>query len=431
MSLSRLYLTGRVAVASVAALTVSATAPALVTAHEPVQLPVTLTGNATAAMTGDAAAMTGDAVGAAQGATAGSVPFIDISGGTIEIAPIGPTLDTLGLGGVQLSTIVDFLGLGDHQLGDVLNGLVGGLGLNLVTVGDIVDDLGLSDAHLAPLLNGLVNDLGMDGLTVGQLVDGIGIGDEHLAPLLSGLVDGVGLQDVTLNQLPHALGIAHWNLQNLLSASEPVLKELGLWHLTFGQAVNALGMGHANMGILLQDLGANNQLINFFAGVTNLNQALALIGLNNAEVFPGIGGVLNDPRLGNAGLTLVQDLNRLGIGDEKLGDLVNSLDGMAFLHNKTVDDVLDSLGVENTTIGDLLHSGLIPDSATVGGLIDSLGLSDDTLGGLLSDLTSSDVLSGIFGESVDDAMSSLGLGSADLDDLVDGLGIADYYLLTF
>jgi hypothetical protein len=413
-----------------AALTLSVTAPTMATAHGPVRLPVALTGYSAGAITSDVAGnlagLSGDAAAAAS-----TVPFIDFSDGTIQIAPIGPTLDLLGLGGVQLSALVDFIGLGGHQLGDVLNGLVGGLGLSAVTVSDVVNDLDLSDAQVAPLLTGLVHGMGMDDLTVGQLLDAVGVGDQHLAPLLSSLVDGLGLQNITLNQLPGALGIAHWNLQNLLSSSEPVLKELGLWHLTFGQAVNALGMGNGNIGLLLSDLGASNQLINFFGGIVNVNQALALVGLSNTEIFPGIGGVLNDPRLGNAGLTLVQDLNRLGIGDEKLGDLVQSLNGMVFLHNKTVDDVLGPLGLDHTTIGQLLNAGLIPDSVTVGGLLNSLGLGDNTLGGLLNDLTSSNVLSGIFGQSVDQAMNTLGLGSADLDDLVNGLGIADHYLLTF
>ncbi|MGV0746903.1 hypothetical protein [Mycolicibacter heraklionensis] len=407
------FITGTVAITSAALVAVAPAAPQLeILQNRPVEL-----------------------TAVASSAAATNLGFIVIDDGTVGLFPLGPMADMLGLGNVTLAQIVNFLGMGDDQLSDLLPGLVNGLGLGHTTVGTLIDGLGLSDVGLAGLLNGLVDGLGLDSVTLGDVVDGLGLGGQNVGALALGLVDGLGLGGVTLDQLVSGLGFGDMELKDLA----PILTALGsavpgLNHVTFGDVVSGLGMSNVQLSTILTDLGGNAIFLNTLLGwvgvipglnnITTLGGLLELAGLTNAAIFPGVVNLLTDPAAGVGGISLSSALDVLGLDGVTLNQLLPTLP-----LNMSVAGLLGGLGLDDTTLGDLLGSGLIPSAATVGGLVDSLGLSSTTLDSLIAGLTGSGL--SLLNDSLNDLLSNVGVDDATIDDLLTGLGLYDHALFSF
>ncbi|MBS9535884.1 hypothetical protein KIH27_20065 [Mycobacterium sp. M1] len=348
---------------------------------------------------------------------------------SVGLFPLGPMADMLGLGHLTLAQIVGFLGMGDDQLSTLLPGLVDGLGLGKATLGTLVGDLGLTDTHLAPLLNGLVSGLGLDGVTIGHLADGLGLGGVQVGTLATDLVNGLGLGGVSVDNLVDGLGLG----DEKLSALAPILTALGsavpgLNDVTFGDVVSGLGLSGVQIGRVLGDLGASDAFLTKFLdfiGVTNLTTVgglLKLAGLSDESVFHGLATLLSDPNAGIGNVDVSSALDALGFGHATLDQLLGTLP-----LTMSTDQLLSGLGLDNTTLGDLLGAGLIPSGATIGGLLGSLGLDDTSLDSLLGGLNST----GVLNDSLDGLLSGTGAGSATVDDLLNGLGLFDHALVTF
>ncbi|OBJ30055.1 MULTISPECIES: hypothetical protein [Mycolicibacter] len=407
------FITGSLAITSAALVAVAPAAPQLeILQHRPVEL-----------------------TAVASSAAATNLGFIVIDDGTVGLFPLGPMADMLGLGNVTLAQIVNFLGMGDDQLSDLLPGLINGLGLGHTTVGTLVSGLGLSDIGLAGLLNGLVDGLGLDSVTLGGLVDGLGLGGLNVGALALGLVDGLGLGGVTLDQLVTGLGFGDMELKDLA----PILTALGsavpgLNNVTFGDVVSGLGMSNVQLSTILTDLGGNAIFLNTLLGwvgvipglnnITTLGGLLELAGLTNAAVFPGVVNLLTDPAAGVGGISLSSALDVLGLDGVTLNQLLPTLP-----LNMSVASLLGGLGLDDSTLGDLLGSGLIPSGATVGGLVDSLGLSSTTLDSLIAGLNGSGL--SLLNDSLNDLLTNVGVDDATIADLLTGLGLYDHALFSF
>nr|WP_046284255.1 hypothetical protein [Mycobacterium sp. UM_NZ2] len=407
------FITGSLAITSAALVAVAPAAPQLeILQHRPVEL-----------------------TAVASSAAATNLGFIVIDDGTVGLFPLGPMADMLGLGNVTLAQIVNFLGMGDDQLSDLLPGLINGLGLGHTTVGTLVSGLGLSDIGLAGLLNGLVDGLGLDSVTLGGLVDGLGLGGLNVGALALGLVDGLGLGGVTLDQLVTGLGFGDMELKDLA----PILTALGsavpgLNNVTFGDVVSGLGMSNVQLSTILTDLGGNAIFLNTLLGwvgvipglnnITTLGGLLELAGLTNAAVFPGVVNLLTDPAAGVGGISLSSALDVLGLDGVTLNQLLPTLP-----LNMSVASLLGGLGLDDSTLGDLLGSGLIPSGATVGGLVDSLGLSSTTLDSLIAGLNGSGL--SLLNDSLNDLLTNVGVDDATIGDLLTGLGLYDHALFSF
>ncbi|OBG35585.1 hypothetical protein [Mycolicibacter heraklionensis] len=407
------FITGSLAITSAALVAVAPAAPQLeILQHRPVEL-----------------------TAVASSAAATNLGFIVIDDGTVGLFPLGPMADMLGLGNVTLAQIVNFLGMGDDQLSDLLPGLINGLGLGHTTVGTLVSGLGLSDIGLAGLLNGLVDGLGLDSVTLDGLVDGLGLGGLNVGALALGLVDGLGLGGVTLDQLVTGLGFGDMELKDLA----PILTALGsavpgLNNVTFGDVVSGLGMSNVQLSTILTDLGGNAIFLNTLLGwvgvipglnnITTLGGLLELAGLTNAAVFPGVVNLLTDPAAGVGGISLSSALDVLGLDGVTLNQLLPTLP-----LNMSVASLLGGLGLDDSTLGDLLGSGLIPSGATVGGLVDSLGLSSTTLDSLIAGLNGSGL--SLLNDSLNDLLTNVGVDDATIGDLLTGLGLYDHALFSF
>jgi hypothetical protein len=359
---------------------------------------------------------------------------VSLLGGIIDIPAFNGLLapETSLTVDLNLTDLVNALGLGNVGLGSLdLSSLLSQLGLGDLTLGSLFSDLGLSGKGLGdllgdPTLSGLLGDLGLGNLDAGNF---------GLSTLLTDLNLNSDLGAVSLTQLLNALNL------------NPDLGSIGL-NTLIGDLFPGLGVGSVNLGTLLGDLGlltpivtGLNSTLGTLLGpeVTLLNTALNLVspGLNitNLVSLPGLEGVVNGLTLGNGGsLSLTSLLTDLGIGNNTtaLGSISELLSTLGITVPSTGDlslsglitDVLSELGKTVPSTGDLSLSTLLGDlgiDPNVGSLLDTVNL-----GTLLSDLGLNDtLLTGLPG------ILDLGdLSNLNLDGLLGDLGLGDLANIT-
>jgi hypothetical protein len=359
---------------------------------------------------------------------------VSLLGGIIDIPAFNGLLapETSLTVDLNLTDLVNALGLGNVGLGSLdLSSLLSQLGLGDLTLGSLFQDLGLSGETLGnllgnPTLSGLLSDLGLGNL------DG---GNFGLTTLLTDLHLNTDLGDVSVTQLLNAL-----NLNGDLG-------DISLTSL-IGDLFPGLNVGGANLGTLLGDLGLltpivsglNSTLDTLLGPVSALlNPVLETIdpslNITNLVSLSGLEGVLNNLTLGNGGtLDLTTLLNDLGVGGNTtaLGGISELLSTLGITIPSTGDlslstvitDVLTELGKTVPSTGDISLSTLLGDlgiDPNVGSLLDTVNL-----GTLLSDLGLSDtLLTGLPG------ILDLGdLSSLNLDGLLGDLGLGDLANIT-
>jgi hypothetical protein len=360
---------------------------------------------------------------------------VSLLGGIIDIPAFNGILapETSMTVDLNLTDLVNALGLGNVGLGSLdLSSLLSQLGLGDLTLGSLFSDLGLSGETLGnllgnPTLSGLLGDLGLGNLDAGNF---------GLSNLLTDLHLNTDLGAVSLTQLLNALNL------------NPDLGSIGL-NTLIGDLFPGLGVGGVQLGTLLNDLGLITPLANdldkalgtLLSGpeATALNDALSLItpGLNISNLISGVNleNVLNNLTLGNGGtLDLTTLLNDLGVGgnttalgtiSELLGTLGIKIPSTGDLSlSNVITDVLTELGKTVPSTGDLSLSTLLGDlgiDPNVGSLLDTVNL-----GQLLTDLgLNNTLLTGLPG------ILDLGdLSNLNLDGLLGDLGLGDLANIT-
>jgi hypothetical protein len=359
---------------------------------------------------------------------------VSLLGGIIDIPAFNGLLapETSLTVDLNLTDLVNALGLGNVGLGSLdLSSLLSQLGLGDLTLGSLFQDLGLSGETLGnllgnPTLSGLLSDLGLGNL------DG---GNFGLTTLLTDLHLNTDLGDVSVTQLLNAL-----NLNGDLG-------DISLTSLV-GDLFPGLNVGGVDLGTLLGDLGLltpivtglNSTLDTLLGPVGSLlNPVLATISptlsITNLVSLGGLEGVLNNLTLGDGGtLDLTTLLNDLGVGGNTtaLGGISELLSTLGITIPSTGDlslsnvisDVLTELGKAVPSTGDISLSTLLGDlgiDPNVGSLLDTVNL-----GTLLSDLGLNDtLLTGLPG------ILDLGdLSNLNLDGLLGDLGLGDLANIT-
>jgi hypothetical protein len=307
---------------------------------------------------------------------------------------------------LNLTDLVNALGLGNLGLGSLdLSSLLSQLGLGDLTLGNLFDDLGLSSKTLGdllgnPSLSTLLGDLNLGNLDLGTL---------NLTDILNGLNldSGVDLSSLTLQQLLTDFGInptADVGLTGLLG-------QLGFSSLLG----TGLGTELNNLGLLSGLQGDLNTLLSSVLGpeASLLNPILQTLGLSTTSVvsLTTLENALNNETVSS--LLGGQNL------DQSLSTILTALgvDG-ANPTTTSIGTILTDLGFSSATT-DLTLGGLLSDlniDPNVGSLLDGV-----TLGGLLSDLGLSDqLLTGLPG------ILDLGdLSNLNLDGLLGDLGLGD------
>jgi hypothetical protein len=308
-------------------------------------------------------------------------------------------LDQLGLGNLNLGDLFDDLGIAGDKLGDLLAGdsgtltlgsLLDDLGLGALNLGDfslsnILSDLGLDDVlnlNLTDILDGLGLNVDLSDLDLGDLLDNLGLGGLQLGDLL----DSTGLLSGVLDTLNGVLGGIFSGLGSIL---DPILGALGLSDLDsllslgdLQSALNDVDLGQLLAGTLLGSGQADGTL-----SLTGLLDALGIDIPDTGDLT--ISDLLED-LLGAAGLPSTGDLT-LG---SLLDDLnIFNLDVTGLLNTVDLGGLLDMLGLSdlNLNLGDLV--GDIT-SLDLDGLLNDLGLGEvdlatidiDPFGGLVTEL---------------------------------------------
>jgi hypothetical protein len=312
---------------------------------------------------------------------------------------------------LNLTDLVNALGLGNLGLGSLdLSSLLSQLGLGDLTLGNLFDDLGLSSKTLGdllgnPSLSTLLGDLNLGNLDLGSL---------NLTDILSGLGldSNVDLSSLTLSQLLTDFGInptADVGLTGFLG-------DVGFSSLLgtgLGTELNNLGL----LSGLVTDL--NGLLSGVFGAVpAPIITTLQGLGINVSSLLTAnnLETALNSDTVGSllGGQTI----------DQSLSTLLTALgvDG-ANPTTTSIGTILGDLGLSSAT-GDLTLGGLLSDlniDPNVGSLLDGV-----TLGGLLDDLGLSDqLLTGLPG------ILDLGdLSNLNLDGLLGDLGLGDIANIT-
>lgn len=306
---------------------------------------------------------------------------------------------------LNLTDLVNALGLGNLGLGSLdLSSLLSQLGLGDLTLGNLFSDLGLSSKTLGdllgnPSLSTLLSDLNLGNLDLGAL---------NLTDILHnlGLDSGVSLNSLTLDQVLTDFGLnptADVGLTGFLG-------QVGFSTL--------LGTG---LGTELQNLGLLSPLLADLNGVLGgvfgsvgapIITALQALGINVSSLLTvsSLETALNTDTVGSllGGQTLDQSLSTiltaLGVGGVNpsglsIGTLLGELGFSSQTTDLTLGGLLSDLNID-PNVGSLL------DGVTLGGLLSDLGLSDQLLTGLPGILDLGD-LSNL---NLDGLLSDLGLG---------------------
>lgn len=270
---------------------------------------------------------------------------------------LGQLLNDLGLGGLQLGSLLDGVGL--------LTGTNGILNPILSLLTSAVNNVPLIGTLLQPVLSAIT------GALTGDALKGI-LNDVDLGQLLSGTLLGNN-SPLPLSELLGFLGLG--------ATTGPSLSISGLLTQLLGVAglpsADNLTIGSL-LGSLLPaglPLTANTTIGGLIGGLLGGNFPITG-GMTIGDILTKLLGAANLPSLDN--LTLSGLLGSLGIGGLHLGDLLNKLDlgdllSTLGLSKLPVDlgDLLNGLNLDDllAKIGDLSH-------LTLGGLLDDLGLGD-------------------------------------------------------
>ncbi len=213
---------------------------------------------------------------------------------------------------VNLAKLVDALGLGNLGLGNLdLSSLLNQLGLGDLTVGSLFSDLGLSGKGLGdllgnPTLSAVLTDLGLGKLNLGTL---------DLTSILSGLGlnPTTNLNSLTLDQILTAFGIN----PNVEMPLGQLLDNLGfstLLDTKLGTELSNLGalqgvltdlngiLGSNLLSLTNLETALNSETVGDLLGGQTLNQSLGdiLTALGVSNVTPSgltVGTLLEDARL--------------------------------------------------------------------------------------------------------------------------------------
>jgi hypothetical protein len=309
---------------------------------------------------------------------------------------------------LNLTDLINALGLGNLGLGSLdLSSLLSQLGLGDLTIGSLFSDLGLSGDGLGtllgnPNLGALLTDLGLGNLDVGSL---------DLTSVLSGLgLDGsVDLNSLSLNTVLEAFNI---NPTIDLGLST-FLTDLGL-----GSFVNeSLGtvVGSLPSTLLTPALNSLNgvldTLLSPLTAVPGVSTLLGSLGINLDDLLTvgnletALNGITIGDLLGGQSIdatvsTLLGDLNVPNPSDLTIGGILGDLGFSSSTTDLTLSGLLGDLGLGTSDITSLLNN------VTLGDLLGDLGLSDKLLTGLPGILDLGD-LSNL---NLGDLLGDLGLG---------------------
>jgi hypothetical protein len=301
---------------------------------------------------------------------------------------------------LNLTDLINALGLGNVGLGSLdLSSLLSQLGLGSLSLGDLFNDLGLSGKGLGdllgnPTLSTLLSDLGLGNLDLGKL---------DLTSILNslGLDSGVSLNSLTLDQVLTAFGLnptADVGLTGFLDqVGFSTLLGTGL-----GTELNNLGLLSGVLGTLNTALGTllNNPAVVLALQAIGLSPGslLSLNGLETALNSDTVGSLLGGQTLNDS---LSSILTALGVGDANpsgltIGTLLGDLGFSSQTSDLTLGGLLGDLGIDpnvgtllNTVdLGTLLNDLGISDTllTNLPGILDLGDLSNLTLSGLLGDL---------------------------------------------
>ena len=300
---------------------------------------------------------------------------------------------------LNLTDLINALGLGNVGLGSLdLSSLLSQLGLGDLTLGSLFSDLGLSGKGLGdllgdPSLSTLLSDLGLGNLDLGKL---------DLTSILSGLhLDGgVSLNSLTLDEVLTAFGLnptADVGLTGFLG-------QVGFSSLLgtgLGTELNNLGLLSGVLGTLNTTLGTllNNPAIEAVLVAAGLSPSslLSISGLETALNADTVGSLLGGQTLNDS---LSSILTALGVGDATpsgltIGTLLGDLGFSSQTTDLTLGGLLGDLGLDPNV-------GALMNSVDLGTLLNDLGISNTLLTNLpgildlgdLSNLT----LSGLLGD---------------------------------
>lgn len=238
-----------------------------------------------------------------------------------------------------------------------------------------------------------LQNLHLYDVTVIQGIDAMGIGNYTLESLFNGLGDLTG--NVTLGQFLTAWGFD----PTLTELFTGVVAGLGLTDTTLLSLFQDWGMGSLSLSGLINSLGLNDIYI---------QSIFNNLGLNNIDIDMFID------RLGLSSISIAGILSGLGLDNQHLDDFINSL-----LGGVSIESILNGLGLDevhlDTFITDLMTSVL--GDPTLGTLLGWIGLDNYDLDTIVSNL-------GLDG-TINSFLTDLGLGSLDINGLIDGLGLSD------
>jgi hypothetical protein len=326
---------------------------------------------------------------------------VSLLGGIIDIPAFNGLLapETSLTVDLNLTDLVNALGLGNVGLGSLdLSSLLSQLGLGDLTLGSLFQDLGLSGETLGnllgnPTLSGLLGDLGLGNLDLQSL---------SLTTILSGLgLDtNVDLSSLSLSSVLDAFGL---NSPIDLSLSG-LLGDLG-----FGSLLGTgLGTELANLNLLqpvLTDLGT---VLNDIPGLGTVLEALnltpstllSLTGLESALNADTVGSLLGTNGIDTTVSGLLGELGIKVPGDLSVATVLEDLGFPSSTADLSLAQLVDGLGVDGLNVGSVL------DTVNLGTLLSDLGLNDTLLTGLPGILDLGD-LSNL---NLDGLLGDLGLG---------------------
>ena len=282
---------------------------------------------------------------------------VSLLGGIIDIPAFNGILapETSLTVDLNLTDLINALGLGNVGLGSLdLSSLLSQLGLGDLTLGSLFSDLGLSGETLGnllgnPTLSGLLGDLGLGNLDLQSL---------SLTTILSGLgLDtNVDLSSLSLSSVLDAFGL---NSPIDLSLSG-LLGDLG-----FGSLLGTgLGTELADLNLLqpvLTDLGT---LLNDIPGLGTLLETLnltpstllSLTGLESALNADTVGSLLGTNGIDTTVSGLLGDLGIKVPGDLSVATVLEDLGFPSSTADLSLAQLVDGLGVDGLNVGGVLDT---------------------------------------------------------------------------
>jgi hypothetical protein len=326
--------------------------------------------------------------------------------------PVSGLLTDFGVGSLTPNDLLNFTGLGDVKLSDLL-GLANIIGFGSNPLSVLLAAAGVSDST-----------------TLSSEIAKLGIGDQPL----SNFYNLIGLHDyqtATLGDLASALGVGNDPVSNLFGV-------LGLnGDSTLSEAVAAFGIGDTQLDTLLADWGVGTQDIDPFLHDLGVSpqELLQIFDIDPDTLPASVWDSATDSFASGATVQEFADAAGLGhldvdgllsaghFGDASLDDL---LTGVGLSDDATVNQVLSTIGFNDVKIWDFLngfgvYSGPDDQTATLNDFFTAIpGLQHTTIGGLLGALGLSDH------STINDLFTSLpALGDNTLSDVVGDFGLGD------